>query len=87
MTLVQQIIAVALAYRRAENVAITTVSSRMFNDGKKLGAFIDGANILTRRHMRAMRWFPANWPENAIWPEGVTRPDGVTNASAGGGGQ
>lgn len=87
MTLVQQIIAVALAYRRAENVAISTVSSRVFNDGKKLGALIDGANILTRRHLRAMRWFSENWPENAIWPEGVTRPDVVAEASTGGGGQ
>ena len=81
MTEISQLIAVADAYIAASNRKETTVSTSVFNDGKKLTALRSGAvDIGVRRFNVALEWFSANWPENAVWPECVVRP-GVEQAA------
>lgn len=73
MTGIEELLAVARAYSEIEGVSLTTVSSRAFDDGKKLGAIEAGADIQVRRFDRAMQWFSDNWPD-APWPSDVPRP-------------
>lgn len=66
---------VAAAYRHATHLSEATVSTRLFNDGKRLAKLRGGeGDIGVKRLRAAFEWFSANWPENAAWPEGVTRP-------------
>lgn len=74
MTLTGQLLTVARAYCRARNLSIARVSTLVFNDGKKLDLIAQGADLGTRGLERAMRWFSAEWPENAAWPDGIERP-------------
>ncbi|TPN11687.1 hypothetical protein [Mesorhizobium sp. B2-1-2] len=75
MTEISQLIAVADAYIAASNRKETTVSTSVFNDGKKLTALRSGAvDIGVRRFNIALEWFSANWPEGATWPDAVARP-------------
>lgn len=53
---------------------LSTVSSRVFDDGKKLDAIAAGADLYSGRLNRAIQWFSDNWPADLDWPEGVMRP-------------
>ncbi|TIW28730.1 MAG: hypothetical protein E5V63_04355 [Mesorhizobium sp.] len=78
---ISQLIFVADAYIAATGRKETTVSTSVFNDGKKLTALRDGsADIGVRRFNVALEWFSAHWPVDAVWPEGVSRP-GVEQAA------
>lgn len=68
------LLVLARAYAAAENVGFTTISSRVFNDGKKLDAIASGADIYSGRLNRAFQWFSDNWPADLPWPEGLARP-------------
>lgn len=68
------LITLADAYRSATNTEDKTVSSRVFQDSKKLGAIRTGADITVSRYNAALGWFSANWPEGAAWPIDVPRP-------------
>jgi hypothetical protein len=74
MRLIDQLVSVCEAYAKAEKLELSSVSTRVFNDGKKLAAILAGGDIQTVRFERAMVWFSANWPEGAEWPKAVTRP-------------
>ena len=69
-----ELLLLARAYAKAEKVGFTTISSRVFNDGKKLDAIASGGDLYTSRLKRAIYWFSANWPEEAEWPTNVPRP-------------
>jgi hypothetical protein len=75
LTSTAQLLALAREYGRVEQIPLTTVSTRVFDDGKKLAAIEAGADIRTRRFESAVRWFSDNWPAAAVWPQAVTRPD------------
>lgn len=62
------------AYSKASGLAEATISSRLFNDGKRLSEVRQGADIGVRRIERAVTWLSANWPTDAEWPAGVPRP-------------
>jgi hypothetical protein len=70
----EQLLTVAETYAAASAVELTTVSSRVFNDGKKLNAIKGGADILSGRLEMALRWFAENWPAGVDWPAEVSRP-------------
>lgn len=70
---IDELLTVARAYAELAGVSLTTVSSRAFDDGKKLGAIEAGADIQSRRLDRALQWFSDNWPAGD-WPETVFRP-------------
>ncbi len=61
-------------YCQACGLAESTVSYRLFNDGKRVGDVRGGADIGIRRVERAMQWFSDNWPVTVEWPHDVPRP-------------
>ena len=69
------ILDLALRYAAAENIALSTVSSRVFADGKKLDAIqrLD-ADLTLKRAASALEWFSNHWPAEAEWPPEVARP-------------
>ena len=73
MSNIKHLLTVARKYAALEGVELSTVSSRAFDDGKKLAAIEAGADIQVRRFERAMQWFSDNWPE-ASWPADIPRP-------------
>ena len=82
MRSIEHLKAVALAYSKAEKTPLRTLSSRIFDDGKKLDAIVAGdADIVTARFDHAMQWFSDNWPKGRAWPKGITRP-AVTEGAA-----
>lgn len=75
MNQITELLSIVDAYMEATGRKETTVSTTVFNDGKKLTSLRDGtADIGTRRYNSAIMWFSANWPEGAVWPDGVARP-------------
>ena len=82
MSAIDHLLVAARAYGQAEGLDLTTVSWRLFQDSKKLGALVDGADIQTRRLERAMAWLSGNWPEGAEWPPAVPRPAISSGAAA-----
>lgn len=82
MTGIEQLLSLARRYAWLEGVPLSTVSSRAFDDGKKLAAIEAGADIQVRRLEGAMQWFSDNWPD-ASWPDDVPRPAPSTQAPAG----
>lgn len=77
---IQHLLTVAEAYRDALGIEDKTVSSRVFDDSKKLTALRSGSDLTVSRFNDALRWFSANWPDDAEWPPSVSRP--VTEAAA-----
>ena len=73
MSGIEQLLKVARRYGEIEGVPLSTVSSRALDDGKKLRALEEGADINVGRLERALRWFSANWPDGE-WPSEVPRP-------------
>jgi hypothetical protein len=74
MSSIDQLLAVARAYAKAEGVKLSTVSSRALDDGKRLAAIVNGADIRVGRFERTMQWFSDHWPEGVRWPVDVPRP-------------
>lgn len=75
MSLISQFLLVADRYGQAEGITDATISTRVFNDGKKLGLLRAGkVDIGTRRLEGALVWMSENWPAKARWPKGVRRP-------------
>lgn len=70
MIQISDLIAIADQYKAAAGVdSDTTVSSRVFDDTKKLTALrTNGADITVGRFNAALEWFAANWPKDAAMP-------------------
>jgi hypothetical protein len=75
MIQITHLLSLADAFQKADPVADTTLSFRIFKDSKKLGALRAGSDITTGRFNDAIRWFAGNWPEGAAWPVDVPRPE------------
>lgn len=71
---IQHLLSVVDAYRLATGTEDKTVSSRVFADSKKLAALRSGSDLTVSRFNDALRWFSANWPDEAAWPLDVDRP-------------
>lgn len=71
------------ASKREKPLSVTSVSTRIFGDGKTLGRLASDhtARITTDNFERAIAWFSANWPEGLAWPAGVVRPKSPTEAA------
>lgn len=74
MPLTDQLLTVANAYSEATGVSLSTLSTKLFNGGGRLGAIASGGDLNTRNFENAMRWFSDNWPVDLRWPAGVGRP-------------
>lgn len=81
MEIIDTLLLVSDAFCASTGIAEATLSSRVFNDGKRLAAVRAGKDIGARRVERAMRWFSENWPEGADWPLPVARPASVLEAA------
>ncbi len=68
------LVALADAYASATGVALSTVSARVFDDGKRISQIRAGRGITLSRFNRALTWFSANWPDGAEWPAHIKRP-------------
>lgn len=73
MSAINELLCVARRYGEIERVPLSTVSSRVLNDGKKLRALEEGADITVGRLEDALRWFSEHWPDGE-WPSDVPRP-------------
>ena len=71
---ITHLLKLAEEYMRAAAVSETTLSSRLFDDGKKLRLLREGKDLTTARFNGALEWFSANWPSGATWPDDVQRP-------------
>ena len=67
-------LAVIEAYAAANGLQETTVSYRLFNDGKRVAAIRGGASITLRLVNHALQYLSDDWPRGAKWPKGVCRP-------------
>lgn len=76
-------LALADAYGTGLGIPRTTVSYRVFGDGKIIGRVAVGHDITVRRAERAIRWFAAHWPAGCVWPGGVPGGPEVTCSSPG----
>lgn len=62
------------AYQAATGLADSSVSTYVFNDGKKVTSLRKGNGIDIRRFNSAFQWFSNHWPKNTPWPTGIPRP-------------
>jgi hypothetical protein len=74
MSAIDDLLTLSAAYQAATGVQDSTLSSRMFNDGKKLAAMKAGGDINVTRYERALQWLSDNWPDKATWPHAIERP-------------
>lgn len=73
-SLVDHLLLVIEAYSKASGFSEATLSTKLFNDGKRVALLRAGADINTRTFTRVMKHLSDHWPENADWPAGVDRP-------------
>jgi len=78
---IKAILTLADAYASAAGLTRSTVSSKVFGDGKLLGRLADGRDLTTRRYVMAIEWFSANWPAGAAWPPAIRRPTPTSEAA------
>lgn len=74
MRLTEQLLTATGAYLASSKISPSRLSTILFNDGKRLGQIVDGKDLTTKTHERAMQWLSDNWPEGTQWPDGVERP-------------
>jgi len=74
MSGIEKLLRLAKLYAQAEGVELSTVSSRIFDDGKKLSALQEGRDIQVRRCEKAIEWLSSNWTTKAEWPSEIARP-------------
>ncbi|RCL03073.1 MAG: hypothetical protein JSC189_000400 [Candidatus Tokpelaia sp. JSC189] len=63
-------------YRSSTGLADSSISTYVFNDGKKIRDLRKGAEISVRRFNNAFHWFSDHWPCDVEWPDEVERPVG-----------
>lgn len=74
MNIISSFLVVIEGFCKAARVTESTLSSRMFNDGKRIGQIRAGADIGVRRLEAGLIWLADNWPEGVDWPADIPRP-------------
>jgi hypothetical protein len=69
-----EIITLAEAYRAHRGVTLSTVSTWVANDGKRLAHLKDGGGCTVKTYLRCVQWFADNWPADLEWPREIARP-------------
>lgn len=67
----------AKSRQQGGGIALSGISTKVFNDGKTLDRIAAGGDVVTGSYERAIQWFSDNWPVETEWPEGVHRPPPV----------
>jgi aminoglycoside phosphotransferase (APT) family kinase protein len=83
MTQIEALLALVGAYAEATGLSDATVSSRLFDDGKKVAALRAGKGITVTRLEAAVAWLRAHWPPDAAWPDDVGWPAPATGKAEG----
>jgi len=73
MDQVQQLLSLIDAFGNGK-MADATISTRLFNDGKRIGILRNGGDIGTRRFVTAVQWLSDKWPAGVEWPPNIERP-------------
>lgn len=81
MTDMTQFLRLVAAYGKATGLAESTISSRLFDDGKRLRMLRDGRDVGIRKVQVAVAWLSDNWPADHPWPSDIPRPQPVRAAS------
>lgn len=74
MLQISDLLTLADEYQRVCPVADSTLSTAIFNDGKKLTALRADKDLHTKRFNTSVQWFSDHWPDGAEWPVGIVRP-------------
>lgn len=74
MMLKTTLIEISKRYACAKSLSLSRVSTLAFGDGKVIARLEAGAGITTDRFEHGIRWFSANWPDQAVWPDNFDRP-------------
>jgi hypothetical protein len=74
MTDINQFLQLVDAYSQATGLAQSTISTRLFNDGKRLEMLRDGRDVGIRKVTEAVQLMSDSWPPESVWPLGVPRP-------------
>lgn len=74
MTAITDLLRLTGSFCGAQGIAESTLSTRLFFDGKRIGSIRAGGDVGARRLERAVQWLSDNWPDGAEWPEDVPRP-------------
>ncbi|MDE2106604.1 MAG: hypothetical protein KGL39_55830 [Patescibacteria group bacterium] len=74
MDAIEQILALTDRFSAATGLSDATISTRLFNDGKRIGKLRSGGDVGTRHFAATIRWFSDAWPADAPWPADVARP-------------
>lgn len=67
---------------RGGGVSLSSLSTKLFNDGKTLSRIEQGGDLTTASFERALTWFDANWPDDEPWPADVIRPSLAASAAS-----
>ncbi|WP_307289573.1 hypothetical protein [Kaistia geumhonensis] len=62
------------AYCAASGLAVSTLSTRLFNDGKRISTLRAGRDIGARRMEAALAKLSSLWPSDLGWPADIPRP-------------
>ncbi|MDB5445653.1 MAG: hypothetical protein JWQ97_970 [Phenylobacterium sp.] len=82
MSAIDQLLRLTGEYQRATGFTDATVSTHLFNDGKKLSAIKAGKDVSTRRLEAAIHTLSVKWPAEAVWPDDIARPEVVSGEAA-----
>jgi hypothetical protein len=78
-TLRDNLFLLARIFADAIGCRLSTISKRAINDSGYFARLKDPKNSFTvSTYDRLVKWFFANWPENAVWPENVAQPDSAS---------
>lgn len=74
MTNIDQFLRLVDAYSVATGLAQSTISTRLFNDGKRLEMLRDGRDVGIRKVADAVQLISDSWPPESPWPDEIARP-------------
>jgi len=75
MSPIENILTLSREFADARGIKLATVSSIIFNDGKRLQQLEAGSDIGVRSAEAAIQKLSDRWPPRAVWPEHIARPD------------
>jgi hypothetical protein len=75
MTNIDQFLRLVDAYSAATGLAQSTISTRLFNDGKRLEMLRDGRDVGIRKVADAVQLISDTWPSESPWPQEIARPE------------
>jgi hypothetical protein len=70
---VLDLLTLAEVYCAHRGRALSTISTKIFSDGKIFSRIATGGDIHVSRFELALRWFSTHWPADLAWPDIATK--------------